>query len=93
MLLLLISLASYRLWRLLALDDLPIVAKPRERYFDRYAGTWKADLVECPWCSGSWIAFAVTGLTNLFYDFPLPVLYALVSATIVGFIGAKLDSE
>lgn len=63
--LVLLAVASYRLWRLLAEDD--IVDRPRRWLLG--LGDWKvgqpapesyreklADLLTCPWCLGFWIA-------------------------------------
>jgi hypothetical protein len=50
---LLLTLAAYRVWRLIAVDDIaePIRAKIKP-------DGWWAALVECPWCAGAWISLA-----------------------------------
>lgn len=45
--------AAYRLWRLIAEDD---ITKPLRDKLQRTG--WARDLTECPWCLGSWIAAA-----------------------------------
>lgn len=62
----LLCLAAYRLWRLLAEDD--ILNRPR-RWLVRLPSTWKegdsfpskyrkeyALFLNCPWCAGAWIS-------------------------------------
>lgn len=62
----LLSLAAYRLWRLLAEDD--ILERPR-RWFLRLPRTWNdgdaipkkyrnewALFLTCPWCAGAWLS-------------------------------------
>lgn len=63
--LVLLSLAAFRTWRLLAEDD--ILERPR-RYVTRTPSTWRegdpspstvrfgvAEFIECPWCLGFWV--------------------------------------
>lgn len=46
----LIALAAYRLWRLIAEDE---ITDPLR---DRLLGNeWASKLVECPWCLGAWV--------------------------------------
>lgn len=62
----LLALAAYRLWRLLADDD--ILERPR-RYLLRLPRTWQegdsiprkyrnewALFLTCPWCAGAWVS-------------------------------------
>jgi hypothetical protein len=67
--LLLLALAAFRTWRLLAEDDL--LDRPR-RYVTRLGSGWEKDgdpvpagyriglgkFVACPWCLGFWLALA-----------------------------------
>lgn len=81
---LVIGIASYRLWRLVAEDSITEPARTR------YLGGWIEELVECPWCLGSWVAFGVTWLTDATIGLPAPVLVALGAATVVGVLGRWL---
>jgi hypothetical protein len=79
----LISLASYRLWRLLGEDS--ITDPLRARLPD-----WSLELIECPWCLGSWVAFVVTWATDATVGLQVPVLVGLAAAVVVGALGERL---
>lgn len=74
----LIGLASWRLWRLVARDDIT------EPFHSRLQG-WPHRLVDCPWCLGTWIAAAVTFSVDQVHPLPVPWLIAGTAAGIVGF--------
>lgn len=54
---LLIGLAGYRLWRLIAMDV--ILEQPRDWLYDRAegsrAGEWFVEMISCVWCLGWWL--------------------------------------
>lgn len=82
----LIGLASYRLWKLAAEDA--IAETPREWVLARSPERMR-ELVECPWCLGSWVAFGVTWAVDAAVGLPAPVLVGLAAAAIVGMIGER----
>lgn len=91
------TLASYRLWRLLALDDLPGVAELRDR-LDRWATTDRrvryVDAIRCPWCLGFWSCVAVFVTVQLVDPYTTPTLLVLqiaAASTVVGLIGSNVD--
>lgn len=85
------TLAAYRLWRLLALDDLPGVAEAREAIYDRAPERW-ADAIACPWCLGWWCCVAVFAAVWLAgTPLTLPPVQVAAASTVVGLIGANLD--
>jgi hypothetical protein len=84
---LVIGLASYRLWRLVAEDA--ITEGPREWVLARSPEKVR-ELIECPWCLGSWLAFGVTWLTDATIGVPAPVLVGLAAAVVVGWLGSEL---
>lgn len=84
---LVIGVASYRLWRLFSEDS--ITETPREWVLERSPEKMR-ELVECPWCAGSWWAFGVTWATDVVVGLPAPVLVALGAATVVGVLGRWL---
>jgi len=89
---LILTLAAYRLWRLLALDSL--TARPRDAILDRDGPVWGwlADGVYCPWCLGFWCCVAVFGGTHaLATPLALWPLQAAGASTLVGLIGAHAD--
>lgn len=80
----LVALCSYRLWRLLAVDDLT------ERVRSRLAAR-VAHVLACPWCAGWWSTVAVgaaahlAGLTD-----GTPWLIIPAASVIVGYLGDNL---
>lgn len=88
-LLLLVTVATYRLTRLVVFDTFPPVAWLRERITGenpavrRWSGVpnWVAKLVSCGWCLSVWVGAGVTGLTALWTDLPLPLLAWAVAAS------------
>ncbi len=90
----LIALASYRLWRFIGVDTFPPIQKPRDWLFAKTkdkAG-WVADLVECPWCLGSWVTALVTWFVSSQVSVPQPVLVGVAASALVGFI-AQYDES
>lgn len=88
------TLAAYRLWRLLALDDLPGIAEGRAA-LDRWATTdtrvrW-VDAIRCPWCLGWWCCVLVFALVDLWTSLPLVVVQVAAASTVVGLIGSNVD--
>jgi hypothetical protein len=79
-----IGTVSYRLWRLLALDE--ITAPVRDRLLSRSA--WLDSMWTCPWCLGTWVTIGVglaayfTGLTET-----SPWLAIPASSVVVGLLG------
>ncbi len=86
----LIGAASYRLWRLAALDQIteplraPIVAS------ERPVVRWLADGLLCPWCLGAWIVAAMTLLWSSVVGFESWVVAVAVGAAasaVTGMLG------
>jgi len=76
---------SHRLWRMVARDS--IFERPREVLFPE--GTWRHDLIDCPWCLGWWLN---VGYATLLYfavglSFPSAAIVAFVGSTITGVLG------
>ena len=89
------TLAAYRVWRLLALDDLPGLADVRDRLIDRANGTraerW-VDGLGCAWCLGFWTCLAAFVAVDLAgASVPLPAVQVAAASTVVGLIGANVD--
>lgn len=89
MVLLLTTLAAYRVWRLLAEDSFPpsqwLADRLEQSTLRRFGPTWAAG-VHCPWCSGAHISFLAVGLVWAFRPLPLPGLWFLAVSTLVGLI-------
>ena len=91
-----IAWASYRVWALIALDE--ITRKIRLGVFDetkRFSTfrKWLKLWWMCPWCSGAWITFAVTAATDILVrtGVPAPVLVALAAAAGTALLGGNDD--
>ncbi len=88
-LLLLVTVASYRLTRLIVDDTFPPVAWVRERLTGEsstasrwsWVPEWVSALVSCSWCASVWVAGGVTLLTAVWIGLPLPLLVWAVAAS------------
>lgn len=91
-----IALASYRIWALIALDE---ITRPlRRRLFtavrsEKELFKWFKLWLMCPWCAGSWITAAVTVLADVFVTngVPSPVLVGVAAATGTALLGGNDD--
>lgn len=81
----LIGLASYRIWRLLAEDT---ILEPFRLWLPDW--DWIGDWLYCPWCSGSWVAFGLTWIVDAVAGLRMPVLVGLAAAVIVGWVAENL---
>lgn len=90
----LVTAASYRLWRLLALDDLPPLVAVRDRVEDairrRHGVDWSNGL-QCAWCLGAWCSFAVVGAVWSVHPLPLPALWFAAVSTVVGLAAMTIE--
>ena len=78
LLVVLLILATYRLTRLLTVDEWPPVAAPRTRIEERH-DNWLGYLVGCPFCMSVHAAWCIVGLAWLVMNLwgpgmPMPVL-------------------
>lgn len=93
-LLLLMVLCAYRIWRLLAEDAFPPAIWFREwsdaAVARRFGGTWAAG-IRCPWCSGFWISAAVVAAVWAYRPLPLPGLWFGAVSTAVGLLAQRDD--
>lgn len=88
-LLLLVTVASYRLTRLVAVDTFPPVQWVRDRLTGddplvtrwRWVPSWLSKLVSCVWCSSVWVAGGVTLATTIWLGLPLPLLVWATAAS------------
>lgn len=81
-LLVVMALAAYRLWHLVAEDT--IIERPRAWLVKRSAKL--SDFITCPWCAGFWISCGVVAVTAQLVSVPLPALQAAAVSGLVGLI-------
>jgi len=82
--------AAYRLWRLLAHDTFPPVARARDAVLVRYGDRWPGELLTCPWCLGWWVSVLVVAGTALVPGWWLPAAAALTLSTVVGLMAERV---
>lgn len=93
---LVVGVVSYRLWRLLAVDQVTEPARAKVLYghqlWSSKAFTWLATMVECPWCLGFWINLGVTAGLVVWgpLEWSAAVAIACIGSTTTGLLG-KLD--
>lgn len=51
-----LTLATWRLWRIIAVDSITEPLRARFLFRDGRGWEWFADLVTCPWCLGWWLS-------------------------------------
>ena len=86
-----LALAVFRLYRLIAEDD--ILDGPRDRLLDKFAEERleKLDkLITCPWCLGFWLGVIVWGFWLLSPDWTVGLALPWALSAAVAFV-AKLD--
>lgn len=99
---LLLSLAAFRLWRLISEDD--ILDRPRRRLL-RLGDEWQEDgdpvpddyrsglasFLTCPWCSGAWLAGAWWLAWLAFDEWATGLAVPLAMSATVGIVRGRLD--
>jgi hypothetical protein len=80
----LLALSAHRLWRLAALDGITVA--PREGLFPD--GTKRRELIDCPWCLGTWLTTALWGVTwAVVTSLPVPGLVLGAATALTGVLG------
>jgi hypothetical protein len=92
----LIAFASYRLWALIALDEITRTARIwlfDEVRSERTLFKWLKLWLMCPWCAGSWITALVTILTDVIVrgGIAAPVLVGVAAAAGTALLGGNDD--
>jgi hypothetical protein len=96
---LVVALAVFRLWRLLAQDDLPWLVRLRNAAVGarETAGVWTfrhptvAHWLQCPWCLGAWLTVGWTVFWWLDGRLALYVALPFALSATVGLIAKRLD--
>lgn len=92
---LLIGVAGFRLWRIIARDTItePLRA-PLIKHSDNRMMAWLLDLILCPWCAGFWITGLLTIAVDLHYRWPgiEPILVWFAASAVCGFLGRADDN-
>lgn len=88
LLLLVMTLAAFRVWRLIGEDT--ILDRPRDWVIERSEKL--SDFITCPWCAGFWISGVTVAVTDYFTSVPLPGLMVAAVSAGVGLIGSNFDA-
>jgi hypothetical protein len=101
---LLLALAAFRVWRLVAKDD--VLDRPR-RWLLRLGNEWQgqsdpiprgyrsglADFLTCPWCLGFWIVVAEWVLWQVWPHATLVVAAPLAVMAVAALVASNLDPD
>lgn len=85
--LVLLALAAYRSWRLLAVDE--VLDEPRATLLDR--APWLQKWIYCPWCCGFWVSLAWWGAWEAWPRGTLVAAAPMAASLLVGLIAKNLD--
>lgn len=101
----LVVLATYRVTRLVVVDEIPLVKIPRDKAVNWLEpetvgkqapwgefGRSVAYLLGCPWCMSVWVGGALVWLTVWLHGLPVPWLVWLAASSITGW-AAQAESE
>ena len=90
----LVTLAAYRLWRFVSLDDFPPMVAVRDWFrdavFRRYGDEW-AGGIACAWCAGFWCTIAVVAAVWAWRPLPAPALWFAAISTVVGLVAMTVE--
>lgn len=86
----LLALAAYRLWRLLALDA--VIDRWRQPVLRRVPEKLHQG-VECPYCFGAWVAVGWWLAWQIWPHTTLAIAVPFALSAVVGLIGARLDPD
>lgn len=93
-----LALASYRIWRLIAEDDPPPLPEWRNRIVgaQETAGVWTfrrptlAHMIQCPYCLGFWLSITIWGAWMLWPEGTIVAMTPFAISTSVGLIKTNL---
>lgn len=86
-LLIVISLVTYRVTRLIAADAFPLIARPREWIISKLGEDhWFSYLITCMWCASVYVGAGVVAVFDRYASVPWPYAMALVASAITGTI-------
>lgn len=86
-LLIVISLVTYRITRLIAADAFPLIARPREWIIGKLGEDhWFSYLITCMWCASMYVGAGVVAVFDRYASVPWPYAMALVASAITGTI-------
>lgn len=88
-----LSLAAFRIWRFIAVDDFPPMARLRDKLIARWKDSGDEDWwtgITCRWCLGTVIGSALVAGYSQVVSVRLPAIYGAAVCALMGLIG-KLD--
>lgn len=88
--LVILSLAVYRVTRLIVFDTLPLVARPvawlQRQVWNRFGEDW-AHGFDCVWCVSIWVGGLLTLVVSTTIELPVPWLVWPATSVVAGFLG------
>jgi hypothetical protein len=87
------ALASYRVTRLLVSDG--IIDRPRDALMERLRRRERdklVELIECPWCTGFWVALGVVVARRLAPRVWDPIARVFAYSAAAGFVATRVRS-
>lgn len=86
-LLIVISLVTYRVTRLIAADAFPLIARPREWIIGKLGEDhWFSYLITCMWCASMYVAAGTVVIFDRYTSVPWPYAMVFVASAITGTI-------
>jgi hypothetical protein len=86
-LLIVISLVTYRVTRLIAADAFPLIAVPREWIINKLGEDhWFSYLITCMWCASMYVAAGTVALFDRYTSVPWPYAMVFAASAITGTI-------
>lgn len=84
-----VTLAAYRVTRLLVRDQFPPIETQRARIAARWGdASWQAYLAQCPWCAGVYVSGIAVVLADWYTSVPAPAAVWGAVAAGVGLLAA-----
>lgn len=86
-LLILISLTTYRITRLVAADAFPAIAVPREWVVNKLGEDhWFSYLLTCMWCCSMYVAAGTVALFDHYVSVPMPYAMVFAASAATGYL-------
>jgi hypothetical protein len=85
--LIVISLVTYRVTRLIAADAFPLIARPRDWVIRKFGEDhWFSYLITCMWCASMYVAAGVVLVFDRYTSVPWPYAMVFAASALTGII-------